>query len=120
MSGQVRSNSSEGWVEFRWLTLSPGASVWRRAEEALAEGIARNMKPPVEDLDLIANTVITLLQGALIRHTAEPDIARLDRNLEELKRTLLLSIWSRLPEAERLAWVHARGSLPPSAEGDGP
>jgi AcrR family transcriptional regulator len=81
------------------------ARVWRHAERALVEGIEDILGRSLPDLDLVAHTVVTLLQGALLRQIADPDERRLDRNLAELRRTLLLLIWARFPYEERLALV---------------
>jgi AcrR family transcriptional regulator len=82
--------------------------VWGHAEKALVEGIEDVLGRSLPDLDLVAHTVVTLLQGALLRQIADPDERRLERNLAELRRTLLLLIWSRFPYEERLALLQMR------------
>ncbi len=79
--------------------------VWERAERAFVQGIEQSLERSLPNLDLVAHTAITLLQGALMRQIAEPDPGRLDRNLAELRRTILLQIWARFPYEERLALV---------------
>ena len=41
------------------------------------------------------------LQGAVLRRSIDPDEARLDRVFDELRRTILLPVWVRLPESQR-------------------
>jgi AcrR family transcriptional regulator len=73
------------------------ATVWKRAEQALVQGIEDSLGTPLPDLDLVAHTTMALLQGAVLRQIVEPDEAELDRILAELRRTLVLLVWHRLP-----------------------
>jgi len=91
-----------------------------RAEGAMVEGIEQSM-PGLElpDLDLVARVAVTLLQGALLRHRLDQDEANLDRFLEEVRRTVSLLVWARLPaEARRnlLDWLDSE-VLGPGSEG---
>lgn len=72
-------------------------TVWRRAEEALTRGIEDTLGQTLPDLDLVAHTVVTLLEGAMLRQAVDPDPVRLDRLLAELQRTVVLLIADRLP-----------------------
>lgn len=72
--------------------------VIHRAESALIEGIEDTLGRSLPDLDLVAHSILTLLQGAALQQIVEPDEERLDRTLAELRRTFLLLIWVRLPE----------------------
>jgi hypothetical protein len=55
----------------------------------------------IPDLDMVAHTLLTLLQGAVLGRIVDRDEKRLDRALEELRRTIVLLVWSRLPEDRR-------------------
>jgi AcrR family transcriptional regulator len=74
-------------------------SIWQRAERALVEGIEDTVGGELPDVDLLAHTVFALLQGAMLRQIVDPDVTQLDRVLEELRRTVVLLIADRLPEA---------------------
>jgi len=71
-------------------------TIWARAERALVEGIEDSIGPGLPDLDLVAHTTITLLQGAALRQIVLPDEVYLDRVLAELRRTLVLLLGDRL------------------------
>ena len=88
------------------------ARVWQRAERALAEGIEDSIGRSLPDLDLVAHTVISLVQAAMLKQIAEPDPARLERELGELALTLKLLVWVRMPYDVQRA-IHALG--PPAA-----
>jgi len=70
--------------------------VLQRAMDALVQGIEDTVGLALPDLDLLAHTILSLLQGACLRQILEPDEAELDRVLGELKRTVLLLIADRL------------------------
>lgn len=72
--------------------------VWQRAEQALIQGIEDALGTPVRDVDLLAGTVFTLLQGVMLRKISDPDPENVERSLEELKRTVVLLIAERLPD----------------------
>lgn len=93
-----------------------------RAERVLVDEIAR-ATPGLElaDLDLLAFVAVTLLQGAMLRHNDLSDEEDLDRVLGEVRRTISLLIWDRLPPELRRNLVDStgaaavsRGSKPPS------
>jgi len=75
--------------------------VYARAERALVQGIEDTLGTTLRDLDLVAHSIVTLLQGAMLRQILDPDEELLDRILEELQRTIVLLIADRLPEAMR-------------------
>ena len=77
-------------------------TLWLRSERALIEGIEDTIGVPIPDVDLVAHTIFVLLQGAMLRHMADPDAERLDRLLEDVQRTALLTIEGRLPEGVTL------------------
>ena len=77
-------------------------TLWLRSERALIEGIEDTIGVPIPDVDLVAHTIFVLLQGAMLRHMADPNAERLDRLLEDVQRTALLTIEGRLPEGVTL------------------
>jgi len=74
-------------------------TVYERAERALVEGIEDTVGQRLSDVDLLAHTVLALLQGAMLRQIVDPDTQQLDRVLGELQRTVVLLIADRLPAA---------------------
>lgn len=93
-------------------TLAALRRVWARAEQAIVEGIEDGVGMRLPDLDLVAHTIMALLQGALLRPSVDPDEAQLDRVFEELARTIVLLVWVRLPEELRR---DGAPSLPPGS-----
>lgn len=89
-------------------------TVIERAEQALVEGIEDAMGTPLRDLDLIAHSVVSLLEGALLRRLVDPEIS-LDRLFKELRRVIVLSIGHRLSDDERARWA-ARAPRSPKSE----
>ncbi|NNL64846.1 MAG: TetR/AcrR family transcriptional regulator, partial [Myxococcales bacterium] len=92
-----------------------GAAVRRvleRAEAALVEGIEDSLGAVVAQPERVAQTIVALLQGAAVRQGMQPD-AGLDGFFEEVRRTIVLMIWSRLPES-------VRSELEQGARGDRP
>lgn len=67
----------------------------RRAIDAVARGIQDSVDRPLPDLDLVGHTVISLLEGALIRTVVDPDGTDLDRLWGELAETIALAIAHR-------------------------
>ena len=90
------------------------AKVLARAETALAEGIEDTLGRKLPDLDVVAHTVIGLLQTAMLKQIAMPDPIRLRRELAELALTLKLLVWVRLPYDVQRA-IHEMG--PPALPG---
>lgn len=89
--------------------------VWRRAEDALAQGIEDSIGTALPGLDMVAHTVISLFQSALLKQISQPDPVRLQREMDELRRTLQLLVWIRLPYETQQA-IHAMG--PPEVPTD--
>ena len=75
--------------------------VLRRAEDALVQGIHDTLGCEIESPELVAQTILALLQGALLRLVVDPEGADLDRTFAELRRTILLVMWDRLPDEKR-------------------
>lgn len=75
------------------------ADVWSSTEKSMAEDFSHFAGLPAEDLEPVVHTAMALFQGAFIRYILDPDVQLLDRNLDELKRTLLESVRVRLSEA---------------------
>jgi AcrR family transcriptional regulator len=70
--------------------------VIRRAEAALVQGIEDSVAAGLPDLDLLARTILDLLQGAVMRRVLEPE-ADLGRAFDEIRRTVALGLAARLP-----------------------
>ena len=80
--------------------------VWEQAEAAIVEGIEDSVGRGLADLDLVAGTALTLLQGAVLRQLVTQDEGQLDRALEEMRRAVMLLILARLSEDARDALLH--------------
>jgi len=79
-------------------------ALFHRAERAIVRGIEDTVGcRDVADLDLAAHTILALLQGAALRVSMLRDEAEIDRVFDECRRTVILVLWSRLPEATRVA-----------------
>lgn len=65
-----------------------------RARRAIVETIEATT-PGVRDPDLIAHTIVSLMQGALLLRLADPEGTDLDRVFAELERTVLLVMADR-------------------------
>jgi AcrR family transcriptional regulator len=78
--------------------------VWQRAEDEVARGILEVVGHPLPDLDLLANTMVVLLQGVLLQHTVDRDAEALDRRLAELRRVVALGVLAR---ADAKGWSEA-------------
>lgn len=72
------------------------------ARDALIQGIEDSLGTGLKDLDLVAHTILTLLEGVLLYQVHHPDDdEQLDRIFEEFRRTTILVLWDRLPPEER-------------------
>lgn len=72
--------------------------IMRRARDAVVEGIEDSLGHGLRDLDLVAETILTLLRGALLHRVVDPDDEQgRDRLFQELRRTIILVLWDRLP-----------------------
>lgn len=91
-------------------------TLFERAERTIVRGIEDTVGVrDVADLDLAAHTVLALLQGAALRVSTLRDDAEIDRVFDECRRTVLLVLWSRLPEGIRTsleADVRRRSAAP--------
>jgi AcrR family transcriptional regulator len=77
-------------------------ALYRRAEQAIVRGIEDSFGTrAIPDLDLVAHTILSLLQGAVTRSAWIGDDAELDRLFDELRRTVVLALWARLPAGAR-------------------
>ncbi len=77
------------------------ARVLDRAEGALVEGLEDTLGAEIDAPAQVAWTIMALLQGAAVRQVARPDEG-LDAFFDELRRTIVLVIASRLsPAAQR-------------------
>ncbi len=65
------------------------------ARKAIIDGIV-DAAPGVRDPDLIAPTIVSLVQGALLLRLADPEGADLDRLFADLRHTVILVMADRL------------------------
>lgn len=98
------------------------AGVMGRARAALVQGIEDSLGFSLEALDLVAHTMLTLLQGAAIRLLVDPEGADLEALFDEFRRTVLLAVQDRMTPEQRRAFAArvasaARGPLPEPASG---
>jgi len=89
-------------------------AVRERAERALVEGMVDTLGPVLEAPERVAQILVALLQGAAVRQVAEPR-ARLGPFFDELRRTILVVIASRLTREGRAELERrvGRGATPP-------
>ncbi|MGH0035114.1 MAG: TetR/AcrR family transcriptional regulator [Myxococcota bacterium] len=76
-------------------------SIWQRAEEALVQGLEDTVPVPIPDLDLVAHTMLVMMQGVMVSQLLDPNHADADRLFRELRRTVILTVNSRLPDELR-------------------
>ena len=71
-------------------------AVMARARAIIA-GAIEDVAGPISDADELAQTIVSLLQGAALRHHLEDDIDGLDRRLSEIGNTItaLVAVRSR-------------------------
>jgi AcrR family transcriptional regulator len=69
--------------------------VVERAQAALVQGLEDSLGS-LPDLDLVADTILSLLQGAVMRRILDP-AADLERHFAEIRRTIALVLADRLP-----------------------
>ncbi len=70
-----------------------------RARRAVVQGIETTV-PGLRDPGLLAHTILSLVQGALLLRLTDPAEADLDRLFAELQRTVILVVADRLREIE--------------------
>lgn len=73
--------------------------VVERAQAALVQGLEDSLGA-LPDLDLVADTILSLLQGAVMRRVLDP-AADLERHFGEVRRTIALVLADRLPREMR-------------------
>lgn len=72
-------------------------NIWKRAEEAIVQGLEDTVPVPTPDLDLVAHTMLVMMQGVMVSQLLDPAHADADRLFREFRRTVILSVNSRLP-----------------------
>jgi len=75
--------------------------IFRRARESISQGITATL-PGLPDTDLVAHTLLSLLQGALLARVADPEQTDLDRLFADLKQTVILVVADRMRRAGQL------------------
>jgi AcrR family transcriptional regulator len=76
------------------------ARLVERSRSGIVEAIEDSLGT-LPDLDLVAHTMIALLEGALLQHHLDPEGTDLDRLFREMRRTVWLVL------ADRMAQAHA-------------
>jgi len=71
--------------------------IFIRARRAIVDGIESAL-PNIRDPDLIAHTILSLMQGALVLRLADPVETDLDRLFSDMQRTVILVLGDRLRE----------------------
>ncbi|MDP6978195.1 MAG: TetR/AcrR family transcriptional regulator [Myxococcota bacterium] len=69
--------------------------VFERSGEALMNGIQADMDQKLPRIEMVAHTILGLLQMALVRRLIDPD-ADLDRVFADLRRTIILIVADRV------------------------
>jgi len=95
------------------------ARVMGRARAALVEGIEDSLGFSLEGLDLVAHTMLTLLQGAAIRLLVDPESTDLEALFAEFRRTVLLAVEDRMTPEQRSEFARRVGSEPRPARPPG-
>lgn len=72
-------------------------AAFQRARSAVVDCIEVTA-PGLRDPDLVAHSILSLVQGALLLTLADPDAADLDRLFGELQRTVVLVVADRVRE----------------------
>lgn len=82
-------------------------ALFERAERAIVRGIEDTFgRRDLPDLALAAQTILILLQGSVSRVSVLRDPIAVDRVFDEFRRTVVLVLWSRLPEDVRASLLH--------------
>lgn len=76
--------------------------VAERARAAIARGIEDSLGVPMPGAGALAQTMLTLLQGAAVRRLLDPSGRALDALFDEFRRTVLALLLDRLPEEHRV------------------
>lgn len=69
--------------------------VFERSGEALMRGIQNDLGQKIPRVDMVAHTILGLLQMALVRRLVDPDVD-LDRVFTDLRRTAILIVADRV------------------------
>ncbi len=94
------------------------ARVMSRARAALVQGIEDSLGFTLEGLDLVAHTMLTLLQGAAIRLLVDPTRTDLEALFAEFRRTVLLAVEDRMsPEQRREFGARVASAAPDPPRG---
>lgn len=107
--------------------------VFSRSGRALINGITRDLGGPIPRIDMVAHTILSLLQTALIRRMVDPD-TDLDMVFADMRRTIVLIVADRVnnpsyyeshpalrsngPTAPASAVTGSTAPVPMSAEAD--
>lgn len=93
--------------------------VFGRSGQALMAGIEKDIGHPIPRVDMVAHTILGLLQMALVRRLVEPD-TDLDVVFADLRRTTILIISDRInnpgiySDSTEMARSGADGAPPPA------
>lgn len=86
------------------------ARVHELAEAALVEGLEDSVGSGLEAPERVAWSIMALFQGAAARQVGDPTVP-LDDLFDELRRTILIVIWSRLAPEARAELERAAAAL---------
>jgi len=84
----------EAATEFNRLSLQ---KVWKRAEQAIVQGLEDTIPVVLPDLDLVAYTMLTLMQGVMMSKLLDPTRSDTERLFGEFRRTVIWIVNARLP-----------------------
>jgi AcrR family transcriptional regulator len=73
--------------------------VFDHAIAAMVQGIEESTGHELADLDLLAHTVLSLVQGTALRSLVDPDGVDVDRYFADIRRTIILLMADRLRAA---------------------
>ncbi len=74
--------------------------VFGRSGQALIDGITRNVGQSLPEVEMVAHTILSLLQTALIRRLVDPN-TDLDVVFEDMRRTIILVVSDRVNHPSR-------------------
>jgi AcrR family transcriptional regulator len=73
--------------------------VWGRSGQALMDGITRDVGKDVPGIEMVAHTILSLLQTALVRRLVDPT-TDLDAVFADMRRTIVLIVTDRVENPE--------------------
>ena len=77
-------------------------------EHERAEGIEDSFGVgKVQDLDRLAHTSLALMWGTVARSAMARDSSEVDAIFDEVRRTLVLVVWSRISQETQAEWLEA-------------